>query len=168
MNSRPTRFILDASVFIQAYRYYYHFDIAPGFWNALIQHASTGVLLTIDRVKDEIDEGKDELAKWVNGHFHDWLENTSDAGVLAAYGEVIQWAMAQSQYTDAAKAEFADAENADAWVVAYAKAKGCVVVTQEKPAPQSKRKVKVPDVCNAFGVMWIDTFVMMRRLGIRL
>jgi hypothetical protein len=104
----------------------------------------------------------------VNGHFHDWLENSSDAGVLAAYGEVIQWALAQSPYTDAAKAEFADAENADAWVVAYAKAKGCVVVTQEKPAPQSKRKVKVPDVCNAFGVMWIDTFVMMRRLGIRL
>jgi hypothetical protein len=168
MNSGPTRFILDASVFIQAYRSYYHFDIAPGFWNALIQHASTGVLLSIDRVKAEIDKGKDDLSKWANSHFHGWFESTAVDDVLATYGEVIRWAMAQSQYTDAAKAKFADEENADARVVAYAKAKGCVVVTQEKPAPQSKTEVKVPDVCNAFDVPWIDTFEMMRRLGIRL
>jgi hypothetical protein len=119
-------------------------------------------------VKDEIDRGKDDLTQWANNDFRVWFESTNDADVLAAYGEVIQWAKMQSQYTSAAKREFAEAENADAWVVAYAKAKGCVVVTQETSAPKSKRKIKVPDVCNAFGVMWIDTFVMMRRLGIRL
>jgi hypothetical protein len=119
-------------------------------------------------VKDEIDRGKDDLTQWANNDFRVWFESTKVNDVLDAYREVIQWAMMQSQYTFAAKREFAEAENADAWVVAYAKAKGCVVVTQEKPAPQSKRKVKIPDVCNAFGVMWIDTFVMMRRLGIRL
>jgi predicted nucleic acid-binding protein len=168
MNSEPTRYILDTSVFIQAYRSYYHFDIAPGFWSALIQHASTGVLLSIDRVKDEIDRGKDDLTQWANSHFHGWFESTAVDDVFATYREVIQWAKAQSQYIDAAKDEFAGAKNADAWVVAYAKAKGCVVVTQEKSAPQSKSTVKIPDVCNAFGVTPIDTFEMMRRLRIRL
>jgi len=168
MNSGPTRFVLDTSVFIQAYRSYYHFDIAPKFWDALIQHASAGVLLSVDRVRDEIDKGKDGLAQWVNNHCHHWFKSTNGADVLDAYREVIRWAMMQSQYTSAAKREFAEAENADAWVVAYAKAKGCVVVTQETSAPQSKNTVKIPDVCNAFGVKWINTFQMMRKLSIKL
>jgi len=168
MNGEPTCYILDTSVFTQAYRTYYHFDIAPGFWEALLKHASTGVLLSIDRVRDEIDKGKDDLTEWINSKFHDRFESTSDTGVLAAYGEVIRWATAQSQYTDGAKATFANAENADAWVVAYARAKGYVVVTQEKPAQNSRTNIKIPDVCRAFSVKCIDTFTMMRSLGIRL
>jgi hypothetical protein len=168
MNSKPTRFVLDTSVFTQAYRSYYHFGIAPGFWSALIQHASTGVLLSIDRVKNEIDKGKDDLTQWANSNFRVWFESTNDGDVLAAYGEVIRWAIAQRQYKSSAKADFAKAANADAWIVAYAKAKGCVVVTQETSAPQSKSEIKIPDVCKAFGIHWINTFEMMRRLRIRL
>jgi len=168
MNGAPARYVLDTSVFIQAARSYYHFDIAPGFWNAMKQHAGVGTLLSIDRVKHEIDKGKDELAGWTDNHFHDSFESTKDAGVLAAYKKVIQWAYKQPQYTNAAKDEFARADNADAWVVAYALAKRCVVVTQEVSAPQAKSKIKVPDVCRAFSVPYIDTFELMRRLGIKL
>nr|BAL56842.1 PilT domain-containing protein [uncultured Acetothermia bacterium] len=168
MNGVPNRYVLDTSVFTQAFRSYYHFDIAPGFWQALAQHAGAGTLLSIDRVKKEIEDGKDDLAKWIENHFHRSFESTADNQVLAAYQRVIQWAMAQGQYTDAAKAKFADADNADAWVVAYALAKDYVVVTQEVAAPQSKHNIKIPDVCRAFNVPCIDTFDMMRRLGIRL
>jgi len=38
--------------------------------------------------------------------------------VLDAYQEAIAWVMAQAQLTDAAKGEFADTDNADAWVIA--------------------------------------------------
>ncbi|GIV56945.1 MAG: twitching motility protein PilT [Candidatus Kapaibacterium sp.] len=168
MNGVPNRYVLDTSVFIQAFRSYYHFDIAPGFWQALAKHAGAGTLLSIDRVKKEIENGKDELAKWTENHFHGSFENTADNQVLADYQRVIQWVMGQGQYTPAAKAEFADADNADAWIVAYALARGCVVVTQEVAAPQAKRIIKIPDVCRAFSVPCIDTFEMMRKLGIKL
>ena len=37
--------------------------------------------------------------------------------------------MAQAQFTNAAKAEFAGANNADAWVIAFAMMVGATVVT---------------------------------------
>jgi hypothetical protein len=76
--------------------------------------------------------------------------------------------MGRSQYTNSAKAEFAEADNADAWVVAYAMVKGYIVVTQEGSHPNSKRKIFIPDVCQAFVVQYIDTFKMMRRLEVKL
>jgi hypothetical protein len=168
MNGAPTRYVLDTSVFTQAARSYYSFAIAPRFWDALTQHARTGAVLSIDRVKGEIDNGKDELKEWANNNFHYSFETTNDDKVLTAYQQVIQWAMGQSQYTNSAKAEFAREDNADAWVVAYAMAKSCLVVTQEQPAPGAKARIMLPNVCQAFGIPFIDTFEMMRKLGIKL
>jgi len=168
MNGAPTRYVLDTSVFTQAARFYYGLDIVPSFWDALTRHTQAGAVLSIDRVKNEIDNGKDQLKEWAANDFHHSFQNTNDPKVLAVYQQVIQWAMAQSQYTDAAKAEFARVDNADAWVVVYAMVKGYIVVTQEVSHPNSKRKIFIPDVCQAFGVQYIDTFEMMRRLGIRL
>lgn len=169
MNTGQARYVLDAGVFIQAARHYYAFDIAPGFWQALIHHAQAGTVLSIDRVKThEIDKGKDELKSWANREFQSWFAAAADDDVIAAYVQLMQWAYNQSQFTDAAKAEFADEGNADAWVVAYGLAKICVVVTQEKFDANIRRKVLIPNVCQAFGVQCVDTFQMLRALGVRL
>lgn len=161
-------YILDTSVFIQAARAYYALDIVPGFWEALLKHAKDGSILSIDRVKDEIDKGEDALKEWANNYFHHYFRPTNDDHILKAYGQIMQWAHSQTQYTHAAKADFARYNNADAWVVAYAKAHTCIVVTQEQSKPQAKSRIFVPDVCHAFSVLWIDTFKMMRELGIKL
>lgn len=47
-------------------------------------------------------------------------------------------------------------------------ATGATVVTREQPAPESKKKIKIPDVCNAFDVGWTDPFSLYRSLGMRL
>lgn len=54
-------YILDSNVFMEAHNRYYAFDIAPGFWDALIGHAETGRIISIDRVKKELDKGEDDL-----------------------------------------------------------------------------------------------------------
>jgi len=71
--SAATRYVLDTNVLIKAARRYYAFDIAPSFWAALVDLASDGRVVSIDRVKGEIDRGKDDLADWANGSFHDAL-----------------------------------------------------------------------------------------------
>lgn len=162
------KFLLDANVFMQAARGYYAFDIAPAFWQALIDHASKGSVLSIDRVRDEIEQGKDDLANWASGNFHQWFASTGDSDVVEAYGKIMNWAHAQPQYSPAAKAQFAGVKNADAWLVAHALAKKCVVVTQEQPRPEAKRKVFIPDVCQAFGVSFLDTYAMLRALRVKL
>ena len=77
----------------------------------------------------------------------------------------MEWVQSQNQFSDAAKADFAS--SADGWLVAYARANGCLVVTQEVLNPDVKRKVPIPNLCKAFDVRWIDTFAMFRNLGVR-
>lgn len=167
MNAVPV-YLLDTNVFIEAARRYYAFDIAPAFWQALLDLAAGGRVLSIDRVKDEIDRGKDDLAEWVNDHFRVAFASTGDLDVIAAYRNMMVWAQNQNQFTNAAKAEFARADNADAWVVAYAAAHGCVVVTHEQFDPHVQRRIPIPNVCRAFNVGYVDTFEMLRALGVKL
>lgn len=165
MTNRPT-YVLDANVFIQAARRYYAFDVAPRFWDSLVKHAANGQVRSIDRVLKELDRGKDELAAWVNNDLSDAFASTDEPGVIQVYGDLMAWVQAQSQFTDAAKTDFAS--GADGWLVAYAKVNGCVVVTQEVFDPVIKRKVPIPNMCQAWSVPYIDTFDMLRRLGIKL
>jgi hypothetical protein len=49
--------------------------------------------------------------------------------------------------------------------VAHAKANGLVVVTQERPAKDAKKTVPIPNVCEAFGVPYQNTFEMLTELS---
>ena len=75
------------------------------------------------------------------------------------------WVQGQGQFSDAAKADFA--RGADGWLVAYAKAKDCIVVTLEVIKPDIRWKVPIPNVCQAFGLQFVNTFEMLRRLGVK-
>lgn len=46
-------------------------------------------------------------------------------------------------------------------------AKQCVVVTREQFDASIRRKVKIPNACQAFSIKYVDTFQMMRELGVR-
>jgi hypothetical protein len=159
-------YVLDANVFIEAARHYYAFDIVPSFWQMLIDHANNSLVLSIDRVKFELEGGKDELAKWAKNDFRECFVSTEDDEVIAAYRKIMVWSQGQAQFTPGAKAEFARV--ADGWLVAYALAKVCIVVTREQFNSEAKARIKIPNVCRAFGVQYVDTFEMMRELGVRL
>jgi hypothetical protein len=158
-------FVLDANVFIEAARRYYAFDLAPRFWETLIRHARDGRIQSIDRVKQELGKGHDELADWSKTHFSDAFASTNEDDIVQCFGEIMGWIQVQNQFTNGAKADFAN--GADAWLVAYAKVKDCVVVTHEVPAPDAKTRIPIPNACQAFGVPFVDTFEMLRRLGVQ-
>ena len=69
-------YVLDTNVFVEAARRYYAFDIVPGFWQMLIDQARIGNIISIDRVKSEIDRGDDDddLKTWANSNFYPWFE----------------------------------------------------------------------------------------------
>jgi hypothetical protein len=157
--------VLDANVFIEAARRYYAFDLAPGFWQSLIDCAAAEQIRSIDKVADELAKGKDELADWAENNFADAFASTDSNDVTQSYAEIITWVTGQVQFSGAAKADFA--QGADGWLVAFARAKGYTVVTHEELAPDVRRKVPIPNVCNAFGVPYINTFQMLRALGVR-
>jgi len=159
-------YILDSNVLIEAHRRYYSFDIAPAFWDFLINSAKTNKILSIDRVYDEITNGNDELAEWTNAHFSFAFKHTNnDSNVLFKYGELMKWANEQTQFNQAAKDEFARVGNADPWVIAFALATNSIVVTHEVLNKSIKNKIPIPNVCDAFNIKYIDTFTLLRELN---
>ena len=62
--------------------------------------------------------------------------STDDELVLQEYRKVITWVMEQTQFSDAAKAEFASV--ADSWLIAYSKAYDFTIVTNEQYQPHIK------------------------------
>ena len=163
--SDSVTYVLDANVFIEAARRYYAFDLAPGFWQSLQDHAGNGDVLSIDRVRNELKKGKDDLADWAKNHFHSAFASTDDQDVTLSYAEIMNWINNQAQFSDAAKAGFA--QGADGWLIAYAKVFGHTVVTHEELAPGDTKKVKIPNICQVFAVRYVDTFAMLRSLGVR-
>ena len=165
MMNGQAKYVLDANTFIQPRRRFYPFDICPGYWDALIWHHTQGSVCSIDRVAAELERGGDDLWAWAESQLPgDFFVSTDDSGVIACYAEALAWVQAQDQFLPTAKAEFAEADRADAWLVAYAKKTGRVLVTLEEYDPLIRKKVPMPNVCRAMGVEYIKLFDMLRRL----
>lgn len=166
-------YVLDADVFIAAHRGYYAFDIAPGFWSSLVQEASLGHILSIHQVLEELNRGYnpkqpdeyDNLAIWANDKFRPYFFKTDDQLVTDAYTDIINWVYANNSYTESAKEEFARVS--DSWLIAFAKANNAVLVTNENKTKKIS-KIPIPAICKQFNVEYINTFEMLRRLGIHL
>lgn len=161
-------YLLDSDVFIAAKNAYYAFDICPGFWKCLIHHHLKGRVFSIDRVRSELLAGRktEDLVLWVKDDLPEsfFLEVDTDK-VTNAYTEIMLWAQRHESYFDYAKAKFAT--GADGWLVAYARTHAAIVVTNEQPAPESRKEIKLPDVCDQFAVKRQNIFSMLRALGVR-
>jgi len=160
--------LVDSDVFITAKNLYYSFDLCPGFWKSLLHHHRRGRVFSVDRVRSELLAGHrtEDLVRWVRARVPSGFflpVNTAD--VVRTYTNIMVWVQRHPQYFDVAKAKFAS--GADGWLVAHASVHQATVVTNEQPAPESRREIKLPDVCDRFGVERINLFAMLRALNVR-
>lgn len=86
-----SKFVLDANIFVEAYKRYYSFDIAPAFWHVLKQKAEDHQLISIDRIYREISQAddEDELKIWATSEFYEYFKSTEYEEVINAYREII-------------------------------------------------------------------------------
>jgi hypothetical protein len=155
-------YVLDTNVFIESAKRYYAFDIAPGFWDALVNNAKNGKLLSIDRVRSELVSN--EIRYWAEQNFHLWFKSSDQPEVIEAYREGINFANNRN-YTDGAKSEFASI--ADSWLIAFSYANDYTLVTEEKYDPNKLSKILIPNVCRELDIHHIDTFQMLRELHVK-
>jgi len=160
-------YVLDSNFFIQAHRFHYPIDVVPGFWNKVRQLAEETKIISIDKVKRELYDKNDALEEWCRSNLPaDFFKDTS--AVMGAYSQVIAWANSRSgHYLPNALHEFLDADEADAFLVAYCLADHAnkIIVTQEVSESKRKSKVKIPDACSALNVSYVNTIEMFRQLG---
>ena len=151
-------YLLDANVFIDAKSRYYGFDFCPAFWDWLIANNAHGLVLSIEKVGDEMEAGDDALAVWVAERGDGFFVKPEPA-VLAALGQVGNWATGQA-YAPTAITAFL--EGADCYLIAHALAGKHEVVTLEI-ASASKKRIKIPNACIGLGVKCLTPFEMLRR-----
>ena len=168
MMAAQTTYLVDSDVLITAKNLYYAFDLCPGFWTSLLHYHGEGRVFSVDRVRNELLAGRsdEDLFQWVKNDLPNEFFLPMDTGELtSAYTEIMMWVQRHPNYFDHARAKFAT--GADGWLVACAQVLGATVVTNEQPAPESRRDVKLPDVCDGFSVPRQNVFAMLRALGAR-
>ena len=161
-------YLVDSDVLITAKNLYYAFELCPGFWKSLLHHHGEGRVFSVDRVRNELLIGRsdEDLFQWVKNDVPEEFFLPMDTDELTrVYTDIMMWVQRHPNYFDHAKAKFAT--GADGWLVACAHVRGATVVTNEQPAPASRREVKLPDVCDEFKVSRQSVFVMLRSLEVR-
>jgi hypothetical protein len=153
-------YLLDSNVFIEAKQRYYDFGICPGFWEWLAVSNADGRVFSIEKVGDELLAGDDVLSTWAAGQGNEFFL-PADEAMLRSLVATLEWARQQT-FRQAAISAFAD--DADAYLVAYAHSHGHTVVTHERPSDGVKQ-IKIPNACVAMKVKYVNTFEMLRREG---
>lgn len=165
----PTTYLLDANFFIQSYRVGFPMDVVPSFWIKLKELSYSKVIISIDKVKNEIYANDDDLTRWCKDNLPDFFFKDSSSAITS-YSLVVQWANSKlnDPYSQQAIDTFMESTEADAWLVAFAHINHMCLVTNEVSAITSKKSVKIPDVCNPFGVRSISPMDLFRELGVKI
>ncbi len=157
------RYYLDANVFIQAKNGPYGMDIAPSFWKLLNKQSEAGVICSSSMVYKELVAGDDELAAWAKERKRTGLFRDPSEDVQRFFNQIATYV--QARYPEHQAQEFLN--GADAWVIAHAKAENAVVITHETLVNEYSTKPKIPNICRYFKVDWLNTYQMLRNLGVR-
>ena len=154
-------YLLDANTFIEAKNRYYSMSICPGYWQWIIlSNVSFGVA-SIKFVKDELISGNDELKEWANQNSH-IFEAQDDQATQISFRKVVDHVMSLQGMKAGAHDEFL--RGADPWLIAKAISSGATIVTHEKLDRNIKRKILIPNICEYFGVDYINTFDLLGQL----
>ncbi len=150
-------YLLDANVFIQAKNLHYGFDFCPAFWSWLEGANADGRVHSIEKVRDEILAGDDELTDWAKQR-GDAFFLKPDQPIVPSLAVVSTWAQGAG-YEPAAVNTFLQV--GDYYLVAHAHAHQLVVVTHEVAA-NSTKKIKIPNPCIALDVKCMTPYEMLR------
>lgn len=146
--------------FIQAHKTYYGMVICPGFWEWIL-HSNNKDISSIKFVQSELEKGDDELAEWTKDNSHIFLP-VDDESTQKAMAQVVNYVSSLPNLKVGAVDQFL--KGADPWLIAKAISSGVIVVTQETLDLNAKKIIKIPNVCQHFGVSYINTFELLHIL----
>ena len=158
-------YLVDANVLITANNEYYPLDRVPEFWDWLLHMASLGSVKMPSEVIEEITAGDDGLAEWVSDREHlEALRLAEEVDV-----KLLQRVIAEGYAPDLDDTEIVRLGQ-DPFLISYAlrdvSARRVVTTEVSKPTRQRANR-HIPDVCNGFGVGWLNSFELVRTLNFK-
>ena len=133
------KYLLDANIFIEAYKRYYHNKIVSNFWQWLVKDEE---IYTIQEVKDEIRGGNDQLYQLIKDIRV--VDSTQNFNEVSTY-------VVQNYRTQAEINNFL--AKADPLLIATGiNNAGVTVITNEVLVGNNSNKIKIPNVCKGLNV----------------
>lgn len=133
-------YLLDANIFIQAKNLHYGFDFCPAFWDWIDAKNSEGSVFSIEKVRDELIAGNEDLSAWAKARGRSFFL-PPDSSTTPSLAAVSIWA-GSGNYEPAAVNAFLQT-GADYYIVAQGLSLGHVVVSHEIPS-NSTRESRFP------------------------
>jgi hypothetical protein len=150
-------YAVDTSAFMDWQARYYPVDVFHSLRANIEALVTAGRVLAPTLVRDELGiVGTPDLAAWTK----------ANAGVFVPTPEVLSDALAIQGQFPGLRDPKAEYEEADSYVIALARLREGIVVTQETPAAEKNRPRRthfIPDVCRELGVPCISLLGLMRR-----
>lgn len=150
-------YVWDTSALIGTWVRTYPPDLFPAVWREIEAIGQSKRLLIPEEVLEELSERDDELHGWVKARQGDLVVPTSRAIMLEARAVLADHAELTKAGTGRGKA--------DPFVIATARTRSAVVVTEERGG--SDKKPRIPYVCRMRGVEVKSVLEVIRQEGWR-
>lgn len=134
----------------------------PSFWQLFNELVANGTVISVREVLRELEIQLEE------GHMHDWIRNHRNLFLQPGEEEMrfVEAILAVPHFRAliSLRAILVGRPVADPFVIASARVKEGIVVTQESSPPNA---AKIPNVCQHYGIDCIDLEEFMEREGCR-
>jgi hypothetical protein len=158
-------YLLEANTFIEAKNRYYNMTVCPAYWTWILRKYAAQDVASISMVGDELKRGDDELAEWAKNN-PDLFISVDDDATQSSFIHVANLVAQQSgKMKVGATEEFLS--GADPWLIAKAISTGATIVTHESHNRENRKKFLIPNICEQFGVRWLNTFDMLYKMEAR-
>ena len=149
---------VDTSFFMDWQTRYYPLDVFVTLTTEIEGLIKSVDFQAVDLVKEEIDSvGTPDLKSWASSH--------KNLFVPLAPEVQLECASIEAKYPDLIDAK-TPYQSADAYVIAWARLQGGVVISQETSVHEKRNPAKrhyIPDVCRDLGMPCINLLGLMRR-----
>ncbi len=155
MSNKNVAYCFDTSAFINSWRRLYPIDVLPSLWDRIDYLIASDRIKAPEYVLMEIARVSDEL--------HSWVQTRPQMFVPALAGIQTRVSHIINTYPAFLQERSPDGVWADPYVIALAQEQNRIVVTWETLADRNARRLKIPNICNALGVEWMNLLDLMRR-----
>lgn len=149
----PPPYCADTSSLIAAWEERYPQENFPRFWEKLEALGNAERIFVPESVVDETDRRSKELNKWLKDRPQSVVGY--EVAIQQEAKTILERYLLLVKQT---KSRFA----ADPFVIATAKVKGLVVLTEEAPSNSGNRP-KIPDVCRELSIECVNLIALIRR-----
>lgn len=147
------KYSIDTSAIIEGWIRDFPPDVAPHAWMKIEESIDDGVLVASEEVLIELEKKHDKVYEWACKRKHMFIptdEKIQEAvrSILRNHKRLIDTRTSRS--------------GADPFVIALALVERLSVVTAENLSSSLGRRPKIPDVCEALGIRWLNMVELFR------